>query len=265
MTANVERIAESLFEARTHLKQVAPPRETMGLTTVAEAQAVQDRNTERWLSAGRRMVGRKIGLTSKAVQAQIGVNEPDYGVLWADYGFSGGDAVPISRFMQPRAEAEVAFVMERAVSDPQASMTDLMRSVAYALPALEIVDSAVANWDIRLVDTIADNASGGGFALGTSPRRITDVDLRLGGAILSRNGVAESLGVGAACLGHPLAATLWLARKMATLGRPLDEGDIVLSGALGPMIPVAAGDVFSIEIQGFEPFQIAFGEGAQDQ
>lgn len=265
MTANVERIADSLYEARTQLTQIAPPRETMGLATVAEAQAVQDLNTKRWLAGGRRMVGRKIGLTSKAVQDQIGVDEPDYGVLWADYGFTAGDAVPISRFMQPRAEIEVAFVMDRAVADPQASMSDLMRSVAYALPAVEIVDSAISDWNIRLVDTIADNASGGGFALGTSPRRITDVDLRLGGAILSRNGVADSVGVGAACLGHPLAATLWLARKMATLGRPLDEGDIVLSGALGPMIPVAASDVFSIEIQGFEPFQIVFGEGAQDQ
>jgi 2-keto-4-pentenoate hydratase len=133
-----------------------------------------------------------------------------------------------------------------------------MRAVAYAVPAVEIVDSAVADWNIRLVDTIADNASAGGFALGTSPRRITDVDMRLGGAILSRNGQPQSMGLGAACLGHPLNATLWLARKMASLGRPMDAGDIVLSGALGPIVPVAAGDVLAIEIQGFEPFQIGF-------
>ncbi len=260
MTADVQAIADALYRARSDLKQIAPPRETMDLERVEDAQAIQDANTKRWLAEGRRMVGRKIGLTSKAVQAQIGVDEPDYGVLWADYAFTNGDTLPVTRFMQPRVEIEIAFVMERGIDDPNASMTELMRAVGFALPAVEIVDSAVADWNIRLVDTIADNASGGGFALGTSPRKITDVDLRLGGAILSRNGVAESTGLGAACLGHPLNATLWLARKMATLGRPMAEGDIVLSGALGPMIPAGGGDVFGVEIQGFETFQIAFGK-----
>lgn len=258
MTVDVEAVAEALFAARTKLTQIAPPRETFGLSDVADAQSVQDLNTNRWLAAGRRMVGRKIGLTSKAVQAQLGVDEPDYGVLWADYAFSSGDTVPAARFMQPRAEVEIAFVMDRAVSDPDATMTELMRAIAYAVPAVEIVDSAVAEWNIRLADTIADNASAGGFALGTSPRRITEVDMRLGGAILSCNGQPQSMGLGAACLGHPLNATLWLARKMASLGRPMEAGDIVLSGALGPIVPVSAGDVLAIEIQGFEPFQIGF-------
>jgi 2-keto-4-pentenoate hydratase len=258
MGADVNAIAEALFSARTNLAQIPPPRETFGLSRVEDAQAVQDTNTRRWLAGGRKMVGRKIGLTSMAVQAQLGVDEPDYGVLWADYGFSAGDSVSTKRFMQPRAEVEIAFVMERAVDDPEATMTELMRAVAYAVPAVEIVDSAVADWNIRLVDTIADNASAGGFALGTSPRRITDIDMRLGGAILSKNGMPASTGIGAACLGHPLNATLWLARKMASLGRPMAAGDVVLSGALGPIVPIAAGDVFTIEIQGFEPFQVGF-------
>ncbi|MBX3529432.1 MAG: fumarylacetoacetate hydrolase family protein [Rhizobiaceae bacterium] len=258
MTADINAIADALFEARTTLKQIAPLRTTFGLSGVADAQAVQDATTQRWLAAGRRMIGRKIGLTSKAVQSQLGVSEPDYGVLWADYGFAPGDEVSVRQFMQPRAEIEIAFVMDRAVADPDATMTELMRAIAYALPAVEIVDSAIAKWDIKLVDTIADNASGGGFALGSSPRRVTDVDMRLGGAILSRNGQPVSMGLGAACLGHPLNATLWLARKMASLGRPLSPGDVVLSGALGPLVDIAAGDVFAAEIQGFEPFQIGF-------
>ena len=259
MADRIAEMADALYRARTDLKQIDPLRGTFSLASVDDAYAIQDRNTERWLAEGRRIVGRKIGLTSKAVQTQLGVDEPDFGVLWADYAFADGEEVDTARFMQPRAEAEIAFVMERAIDDPEASMSDLVAAIAYALPAVEIVDTAIGNWDIKLVDTVADNASGGGFALGTSPRRVTDLDLRLGGAILSRNGAAVSMGLGAACLGHPFNATLWLARKMASLGRPVAAGDIVLSGALGPMVPVSAGDVYTIEIQGFAPLQIAFG------
>lgn len=255
---NIEVMAQALFEARRDLKQIAPLRKTMDLSSVEAAQAVQETTTQLWLSEGRRLVGRKIGLTAKAVQQQMGVNEPDYGVLWADYAFSEGETVDIRRFMQPRAEAEIAFVMENDITDPLAGMQDVIRATAYCVPAVEIVDSAIADWDIQLVDTIADNASGGGFALGTSPRRITDIDMRLCGMVMSRNSHPVSIGAGAACLGHPLNAVLWLARKMAELGRPIGAGDIILSGALGPVVPVHPGDVFSVEIQGFQPLNIEF-------
>lgn len=258
MTPSIEAAAEALWAARRDLKPIPPLRETHGLGDPDDAYRVQDVNTVRRLAEGRRLVGRKIGLTSKAVQAQLGVDQPDYGVLWDDFAFSDGDTVATSRFMQPKVEAEVALVMARPVADPAASMTEVVAAVAYALPAVEIVDSAIADWAIGLADTIADNASGGGFALGLSPRKVTEVDLRLGGAVLSRNGRIASTGVGAACLGHPFNALLWLARKMAAIGRPLAEGDVVLSGALGPMVPAAAGDVFSIEIQGFAPLHLGF-------
>lgn len=257
-TEPIAEIADALYEARTNLKQIAPPRETFAVESVEAAQRVQDYNTSRWIKQGRRMVGRKIGLTSKAVQEQFGVNEPDFGILWADYAFQDRSTISMRRLMQPRMEAEVAFVMERAIDNPDASLEELLSSIAYTLPAIEIVDTAVANWNIKLFDTIADNASAGGYVLGTSPRKVTDVDLRLGGVVMSRNAVPVSLGVGAACLGHPFNATLWLARKMATLGRPIGEGDIVLSGALSPMTPAEAGDVYSVEIQGFAPLQVAF-------
>lgn len=256
--ATIAQMADAIFEARSSLTQIAPLREAMGLARIEDAQAVQEATTQRWLDQGRRLVGRKIGLTSAAVQQQMGVEEPDYGVLWADYAFSAGDTVDMARFMQPRAEAEIAFVMERAFTDPDAGLTELIRAIAYAVPAVEIVDSAIADWNIKLVDTVADNASGGGFALGTSPRRVTDADLRLCGMVMSRNGATVSTGLGAACLGHPLNAVLWLARVMAGMGRPLGEGDVILSGALGPVVPVNGGDVFTIEIQGFDPFQIGF-------
>lgn len=261
MTATIEDMVEAIWEARSKLRQIPPLRESHGLSRVEDAQAVQDAVTARALADGRRLVGRKIGLTSAAVQAQMGVDAPDYGVLWADYAFASGDEVAMSRFMQPRAEGEIALVMARGISDPEASMTELISAIAYALPAIEIVDTAIADWNIGLVDTIADNASGGGFALGTGPRALAGLDLRLAGMAMSRNGATVSTGVGAACMGHPLNATLWLARKMATLGRPMEPGDVVLSGALGPVVPVAAGDVFTLEIQGFEPLQIAFDNG----
>jgi len=260
MPDRIAEMAEAVYRARTDLKQIAALRDSFALASIEDAYAVQNRNTERWLAGGRRIVGRKIGLTSKAVQAQLGVDEPDFGVLWADYAFADGDTVDTGRFMQPRVEAEIAFVMERAMEDPEASLTDLIAAIAYAVPAVEIVDTAIADWNIKLFDTVADNASGGGFALGTGPRKVTDMDLRLCGAILSRNGAPVSTGLGAACMGHPFNATLWLARKMASLGRPMGPGDIVLSGALGPMVPVTPGDVYVIEIQGFAPLQIAFGK-----
>jgi 2-keto-4-pentenoate hydratase len=149
-------------------------------------------------------------------------------------------------------------VVGRDLTAEHTTFADVAGAVAYALPAVEIVDSAIANWNIKLVDTIADNASGGGFVLSEQPRQIFDLDLRLCGMVLTRNGAAESLGLGAACLGHPLQSVLWLARKMVAVGRPLLAGDVVLSGALGPMVPVKAGDRFTVEIGGFGSFSVGF-------
>jgi 2-keto-4-pentenoate hydratase len=215
-------------------------------------------NTKRWLGDGRRIVGRKIGLTSKAVQQQLGVGEPDYGMLWGDTAYREGEAISLKRYMQPRIEAEIAFVMDRAVPSADATLDEVTSAIGYALPSVELVDSAIADWKITLADTIADNASAGGFVLGNTRRKIGEVDLRLGGMLLTKNSEAVSLGIGAACLGNPLNAALWLARKMAAVGRPLQAGDIVLSGALGPMIPVVAGDRITVEIQGFLPFSFSF-------
>jgi len=258
MTNPIKDMADALYHARTGLSQIPPLRDSHALASITDAYAVQEMNTARWIAEGRQLVGRKIGLTSKAVQAQLGVDEPDSGMLWADYAFSDGEPVDIGRFMQPKAELEIAFVMDKPFDDPNGTMAGLIGAVAYAVPALEIVDTAIADWNIRLVDTVADNASGGGFLLGNGARKVTDLDLRLAGGILSRDGAAVSSGLGADCMGHPFNATLWLARNMAALGRPLAEGDVVLSGALGPMVPVAAGEVYLAEIMGFAPVQIAF-------
>jgi 2-keto-4-pentenoate hydratase len=256
-TVDRQSAADALHLARKSLKPVAPVRETHHVSNADDAYMIQEINTKRYLAEGRRLVGRKIGLTSKAVQQQLGVDEPDFGMLWGDSGYADGDALPMSSFMQPKIEAEIAFVLDRDLAGEQLGLQDVMGAIAYALPAFEIVDSAVAAWNIRLVDTIADNASAGGYVLGTRPRALSDVDLRLCGMVLTQNGAAVATGVGAACLGHPFNAVLWLAKKMNAVGRPLHAGDLILSGALGPMVAINKGDRFTMEIQGFSPLNLS--------
>ncbi|MDH7799037.1 MULTISPECIES: fumarylacetoacetate hydrolase family protein [unclassified Beijerinckia] len=257
---SIRAAAEALYVSRQTRTPIGRISETFGIAGIENAYRVQRANTDRYLKEGRRLSGRKIGLTSKAVQAQIGVDHPDFGMLWDDLSYSDGDTLPLSQFIQPKAEIEIAFVVGKPIDDPCLRLTDLISAMEYALPAVEIVDSAIAHWALTLVDTIADNASGGGYILGTSPRKIGEVDLRLGGAVLSVNGAIASTGAGAACLGHPLQAALWLARKMIEIGHPLAAGDLILSGALAPMVTATPDDVFTAEIQGFSTFSFAFGE-----
>ncbi|BEP65288.1 2-keto-4-pentenoate hydratase (plasmid) [Variovorax sp. V213] len=262
-TRDIEAAADSLWSAAVTGKAVAPLRETFPGFGPQEAYAVQEVNTQRKLQGGGRLVGRKIGLTAKAVQKQLGVDQPDYGMLFADMAIADGEPVRWSRLMQPKVEAEVALVMEHDLLEPGISMAQMLRGVAFALPAIEIVGSRIAEWNIRFVDTVADNASSGLFVLGNTPVPLDGLDLRLAGMVMERKGEQVSLGAGAACLGHPLNAALWLANKMAELGRGLKAGDVVLTGALGPMVPVNAGDVFEARIQGLGSVRAVFEEQQQ--
>ncbi|WP_231333177.1 2-keto-4-pentenoate hydratase [Actinomadura graeca] len=230
------------------------------ITTADEAYAVQDRLTARWLRDGRRLTGRKIGLTSAAVQDQLGVASPDFGMLFADMAVPDGAEIPPGAVLQPRAEAEVALVLDGDLPHERHTVADLIRATAFALPAIEIVGSRVRDWDITLADTVADNASSGMYVLGARPVPLADVDLRLCGMVLERRGEQLSTGNGAACLGHPLNAALWLADTLARLGRPLRAGDTVLTGALGPVVPAAPGDVFEARIDGLGDVRVAFGK-----
>lgn len=254
----VETAAARLLAAHDSGQACAPVRDLIALDDVASAYAVQEHNTRIWLDQGRRLVGRKIGLTSQAVQKQLGVDQPDFGMLFADMAVCDDEAVALGRVIQPKVEAEVAFVLERDLTMEQATVADLMRAIGYAVAAIEIVGSRVANWDIRLVDTVADNASSGLFVLGNTPFLLNGLDLRDCTMHMTRNGESVSSGVGHACLGHPLNATLWLARKMVEVGRPLQAGDIVLSGALGPMSVVSPGDRFEAHIDGLGSVRAAF-------
>jgi len=255
----VEAAAQAIRDAWDTGKACPPVRDSLPANDVNAAYAVQKINTQKWLDEGRRLTGRKIGLTAKAVQKQLGVDQPDYGMLFADQALYDGEEVPLARLMQPKVEAEVALVMDKDMKKKNASMTELISSVAYAVAAIEIVGSRIENWNIKIQDTIADNASGGMFVLGNEPKKLDGLDLRMCGMVMERRGDQISLGAGAACLGNPLNAALWLARTMAEVGMPLKAGDVVMTGALGPMASVAAGDIIDVRISGLGSVRTAFG------
>ena len=252
------RAAQSLRDAARTGEFVAPLRETYPGIDAGSAYAIQRLNTDWRRQQGRRTVGCKIGLTAKSVQAQLGVDRPDFGMLFDDMGYGDSEPVPASILQQPKIEAEVAFVMGRDLDGTAPALVELIDSIAYALPALEIVGSRIANWNIKFVDTVADNASSSAYVLGSTPRKLSDFDLRLCGMAMMRRGEPVSTGAGAACLGNPLNAVLWLARTMAELGSPLRAGDLVLSGALGPMVPVKPGDVIEARINGLGAVKAIF-------
>lgn len=250
--------AKSLRDAERSGVFVAPLRETYTDIDAEAAYAIQRINTEQRIASGRRTVGCKIGLTARAVQAQLGVDQPDFGMLFDDMGYGDGEPVPLSVLQQPKIEAEIAFVLCRDLQMENPSQVDVMNAIDYALPALEIVGSRIANWNIKFVDTVADNASSGAYVLGSTPRKLSEFDVRLCGMVMSRRGEPVSVGAGAACLGNPINAVVWLARSMARLGHPLRAGDLVLSGALGPMVPVSPGDIFDTRINGLGNVKAVF-------
>lgn len=263
MTDRIETIAERLFAARTAARAIAPPSRTHGLADVAEAYAIQQRNSLRRKAAGDRPAGRKIGLTSKAAQQQFGVDQPDIGLLWVSTRFESGATVPMQGLMYPRIEAELALLLRHDIDDPDIPPAALAAAVGAVVPALEIVDSRVADWQVTLADTVADNASGWGFVVGGPQRPLGNSDLATTNMRLWRNGAPASEGTGAAVMGSPLAALAWAARQAIRLGEPLRAGELVLTGALGPVVPVCAGDHFRAEIDGFDPLELRFADGGR--
>ncbi|WP_347456894.1 fumarylacetoacetate hydrolase family protein [Acinetobacter thermotolerans] len=260
MTLNITTLADQLHLAAQNRQTCPPLREQITQTQdpVQTAYAVQQANVQRRLDAGARIVGRKIGLTSKAVQQQLGVDSPDYGCLFDDMAFGDNEMIDIQTLMQPKIEAEIVLVLEKDLTQERHTFTDLISATAYALPALEIVDSRIENWDIQLTDTIADNASCGLFVLGSQPKLLREFDLVGCSMRLQKNDQTVSQGQGCACLGNPLNAARWLADRMVQLGTPLRTGDILLTGALGPMAVVEAGAHYHAHITGLGSVRTQF-------
>jgi 2-keto-4-pentenoate hydratase len=235
----------------------APVRDLIG-ADAARAYAVQHITIASRVAAGASVVGRKVGLTSEAVQTQLGVDQPDFGVLLDDMGHPDAAVVSIGGLLQPRIEAEVAFVLGADLAHGPLDALQVRAAVAQVLPALEIVDSRIAGWDITFADTVADNGSSALYVLGTDARTLTQVEPVGVEMTMTRDGEVVSAGTGTACLGDPLHALEWLARTVRDLGEPLRAGQVVLSGALGPMVSVAAGDRFEAQVTGLGAVSVTF-------
>jgi 2-keto-4-pentenoate hydratase len=244
----VRKAADALRQAEATREACAPVRELAPGITAEQAYEVQALNVSRRVEAGARIVGRKIGLTAKAVQKQLGVDEPDFGCLLDDMVLGNGEELSADRVLQPKAEAEVALVLERDLAMERPTHVDLMRSIGFCMAAIEVVDSRIRGWDIKLVDTVADNGSSAYIVLSGTPVPMESLDLRAVAMTLKVNGDERSKGQGAACLGHPLNAAVWLARLMSRLGTPLRAGDVIMTGALGPMVALNKGDVVLAEL-----------------
>jgi 2-keto-4-pentenoate hydratase len=251
-------VALRLREAERTRVPVNSIRQELGERAIDVAYQVQFANAQRRIALGQTLRGRKIGLTSKAVQRQLGVDQPDFGMLFDSMERPDGGSIAVDELIQPKIEAEIAFVLGRALDSENPSLQDVISATEYVLPCLEIVDSRIRNWDIKIVDTVADNASSALFVLGAVPKRLTDFDFLNCGMVLRENGEVCSTGAGAASLGNPVEAVRWLAAKAKHLGKPLQAGEVVLSGALSPMAPVRAGTYYTSSIAGLGSVCINF-------
>ena len=256
----VSSAVERLTRAQETLQPCAPVRDLIGTDDLDAAYAVQQGLVRGRVAGGGTVVGRKIGATSEAVQQQLGVDQPDFGYLFADMDVSAHHPISMRTLLQPRVEAEVAFVLARDIDQPEITLDGVRDAVQIALPALEIVDSRIADWNIGFTDTVADNASSGLYVVGQDGRTLEELEPRDVAMSLTINGAERSSGTGAACLGDPLEALRWLAVQAMRFGDPLRAGQVILSGALGPFVPFAPGDKVEASISGFDTLTVEFQE-----
>lgn len=236
---------------------VLPLRDGLEPGDAAGAYAVQAINTRFWQAQGRRIVGRKIGLTAKSVQAQLGVDQPDFGVLFDDMEIANGGVLACGHVLQPKCEVEIALRLARDLTDADTTAEMIAAATERAFAAIEIVDSRITDWKISFADTVADNGSSAFYVLGDG-KPLDGLDLYSCGMVMEVNQDVASIGAGAACLGHPLKAAVWLARTLAAVGEPLRAGDVVLTGALGPMVALNPGDEVNATIGGLGTVRFSY-------
>ena len=254
----LEQIAQALRNVKTSGITISPIRQYLNQGDIDSAYEIQKINNTYRIQQGEKPVGKKIGLTSPSVQKQLGVDQPDYGLLFDTTEVKNGGSIPHSIIQQPKVEAEVAFVLKSDIEGANPSIDDIRKAIDYVVASIEIVGSRIENWDISILDTIADNASASHFVLGDDRVSLEETDLENCQMELIINGNQVSTGSGKACMGSPLIAVQWLAQKMHELGSPLRAGEIILSGALGPMAAVNQGDEATAVIEGLGEVSVTF-------
>jgi len=254
----IETLAIQLYDALIGCHTVEPLSSLYPDITIEDAYAIQQRMLARRLAAGESVIGKKIGVTSRAVQSMLGVHQPDFGWLTDGMVYSEGDAIPIDRLIQPKAEGEIAFVLKNDIEGPGVTAADVLRATEGVMACFEIVDSRIRDWKIKIQDTVADNASCGAFVLSSALVSVRDVDLITCGMVLERNGEVVVTGAGAATMNSPVNAVVWLINTLGMLGIGLKAGEIILSGALGAMVPVVAGDNLRVTIGGIGGCSVRF-------
>ncbi len=247
---NIQKLGDELYEAFTARTTIAPLLERHPDITLDQAYRVQLRFIERRVKAGEKIVGKKIGVTSKPVQDFLGVYQPDFGQLTDQMIYQAGETIDLNKLIQPKAEAELAFVLKNDLKGPGITALDVISATDYVSPCFEIVDSRIKDWNIKIQDTVADNASCGVYVISDDKADPRDFDMTLAGMVLEKNGELFSTGVGAAVQGSPVNAVVWLANTLGELGIPFLAGEVILSGSQSALVPVVDGDELVCHVGG---------------
>jgi 2-oxo-hept-3-ene-1,7-dioate hydratase len=262
--STIDTIARAYHRAEKERQLIRPPSAQYPGLTIEDAYAIQRRWVEIKVSEGNRIKGHKIGLTSRAMQRQANITEPDYGALMEDMFYSDGAEIPMARFIQPRLECEVGFVIGRRLKGPNCTIFDVLSATDYVVPTAEIVDGRAHRIDPdtdkprTVLDSIADNAGNAALIVGGRPMRPMDVDLRWVAALCYRNNIIEESGVAAAVLNHPANGVAWLANKLAPFDIALEPGQFVLGGSFTSVVEARAGDTFHVDYGPFGSISARF-------
>ncbi|TXT37499.1 MAG: 2-keto-4-pentenoate hydratase [Comamonadaceae bacterium] len=254
----IKQYGDELYQAFVTCRPVRPLLEREPDIRIEDAYKIQEHFVARRVQAGERIVGKKIGATSKPVQDFLGVYQPDFGMLTSGMVYQEGDTIDLSKLIQPKAEAELAFVLKADLKGPGITAMDVIRATDYVLPCFEIVDSRITDWMIKIQDTVADNASCGVFVLGKTKGDPRKLDITLAGMVLEKNGEIFSTGVGAAVQGSPANAVAWLANTLGALGIPFKAGEVILSGSQSALVPVVDGDELVCTVGGLGSCRVKF-------
>jgi 2-oxopent-4-enoate/cis-2-oxohex-4-enoate hydratase len=254
----IDRYGDELYQAFLERRPIAPLRLRAPEITIEQAYRIQLRFVARRLEAGETIVGKKIGATSKPVQEFLSVFQPDFGHLTSGMVYRDGDTIDLSQLIQPKAEAELAFVLKHDLQGPGITAMEVIRATDYVLPCFEIVDSRISDWNIKIQDTVADNASCGVYVLGSTRGDPRKLDITLAGMVLEKNGELHSTGVGAAVQGSPANAVAWLANTLGSLGIAFKAGEVILSGSQSALVPVSDGDELLCTVGGLGSCRVKF-------